>query len=365
MSDIRSNGPPRGIYSPLSARQTDGQRRTAGSGAPQGPAAAPGDIRAEDIKKEPADALQRALELQEEGRQLLQAIQTESAPAAPAPGQGAAQPPQGETLTLGQLLAQHTAALAAAAQAAAAQPADSLQTPAAGALPTRSLFAAEAAGEVKNALSEKEQELQSLLEMMQEAQKRAQEQREKFKIPKNGSRYGLTAVEAYARLFRARSHADVSAASGYAQRQISQLNAALRQDGDNAQQIRAAIRQLKSAVARAGRKKRELDKERWTEARRTRAQRNHQLAKARRIRRELAQSRVKRALRESGYLQAAHTDHLQQSQMAAAREEARLQAQQLPGASAPVDVAAMAAPAPAAAAPAVPLAAGAEAPMPE
>lgn len=193
-------------------------------------------------------------------------------------------------------------------------------------------------------LGKKQEETESLLDMMQEAQKKAKEMREKLKLPKNASRYGYAAIEAYARLSRARTQSQVSAASGYARRQLGQLQTALRQDKDNAGRIKAAIRQLQTAVARAGRKKRELEDERQTEARRARAERESRYGDEKRIRQELRRRQSLRAVRESGYVRGACVDHMQQEQMAHDREQQRQRAEELlgdltPGAAMPAGTA--------------------------
>lgn len=193
-------------------------------------------------------------------------------------------------------------------------------------------------------LGKKQEETESLLDMMQEAQKKAKEMREKLKLPQNASRYGYAAIEAYARLSRARTQSQVSAASGYARRQLGQLQTALRQDKDNAGRIKAAIRQLQTAVARAGRKKRELEDERQTEARRARAERESRYGDEKRIRQELRRRQSLRAVRESGYVRGACVDHMQQEQMAHDREQQRQRAEELlgdltPGAAMPAGTA--------------------------
>lgn len=170
-------------------------------------------------------------------------------------------------------------------------------------------------------LSEKDDEAKTLIEMMKEAKEQAEALRKKFTLPKNGSRYSLAAVEAYARLSRARSQADVSAAASYARRQLIQCKNALRQDTDNAQRIQAAVRQLQSAVARAGRKKRDLENERLDEVRRNNALRKKDRKKAARLKHELERKKISRALRERGYLNGAVMDGMQQAQLARMRAE--------------------------------------------
>lgn len=193
----------------------------------------------------------------------------------------------------------------------------------------------------------------TLMERMIEAQKKAKEQKDKFRIPKN-TRYGDRAIEAYARLSRARRQSDVSAAASYARRQIAQLRAAKRQDSENAPRIQAAINQLQKAVTRAGKKKRDLDREQLTEARRRRAAEKDQTAEAFRLRQELRRRQRLRVIREHGYIREAEIDNRLQSQLAETRMELRAQAQALSEAIGPsVDAAvqqyaAQTAPAPAA-----------------
>ena len=134
-----------------------------------------------------------------------------------------------------------------------------------------------------NPRTQRDEEAASLLERMMEAQKKAKEQREKFRFPKN-TNYGDRPMEAYARLSRARTRSQVGAAAGYARRQIAQLRAAKRQDSENAPRIQAAINQLEWAVVRAGRKKRELDQEQLTEARSRRLEEGKELKKAQTLR---------------------------------------------------------------------------------
>ena len=170
----------------------------------------------------------------------------------------------------------------------------------------------------------------TLMERMMEAQKKAKEQRDKFRIPKN-TRYGDRAIEAYARLSRARRQSDVSAAASYARRQIAQLKIAKRQDDENAPRIQAAINQLQKAVVRAGKKKRDLNREELTEARRRRAAEKDQTAEAYRLRQELRRRQKLRMIREHGYIREAEIDERHQQQMAATRAEFRSQLENLAG----------------------------------
>ena len=95
------------------------------------------------------------------------------------------------------------------------------------------------------AVSSVQQETKNLYEMMRDAREKADARREQYKLPKN-TRYGDAPMLAYARLARARTPGEVSAASGYARRKIVQLQSALRSDPDNKERIQAAIRSCKS-----------------------------------------------------------------------------------------------------------------------
>lgn len=178
-------------------------------------------------------------------------------------------------------------------------------------------------------MREEREKQPSLAEMMQEAREKAEEQAERFKLPKNSRRYGDAALTAYSKLARARTMGDVDAASGYARRQIAQFQSAKHSDSDNAQRIEAAIRQLRKAVNRAGRKKRELSREKLTAARQKRLMKEKRLREARRLRHQLKGQQAQRMIRESGYLREAEVDNRTQDQLAASRLELRQQMQQL------------------------------------
>lgn len=176
-------------------------------------------------------------------------------------------------------------------------------------------------------LSERDDEIKTLAEMMKEAKEQAEKIRKQFELPKNNSRYSLAAVEAYARLSRARSQTDVSAAASYARRQLAQCKTALRQGGGDTQRIQAAVRQLESAITRASRKKRELEDERLMEKRRAKAERQRDRQKAARLKYQLRRTKTLRALRESSYVSGAVMDGMQQAQMARQRAEQQLAAE--------------------------------------
>ena len=179
----------------------------------------------------------------------------------------------------------------------------------------------------------------SLTEMLQDARQKAEVNREKLEQAKPAPRYGDAPLEAYARLKRAQSEAQISSAAGYARRRIVQLEAARRSDPDHADQIKAAVTQLKKAVARAGRKKLELSREQLALARMKRKNRRleqqrtqeQQHAQQQRTRQELHRRRTARAIRESGYLRETEIANRQADQLTATRMELRRQAQQLDG----------------------------------
>lgn len=172
-------------------------------------------------------------------------------------------------------------------------------------------------------------EAESLVEMLRQAREKAEQQRDRFKIKVNPSQYGDAAMTAYARLASARTQAQVSAAAGYAQRQILRLQAAMRSDSENSERIKAAIRQLQKAVGRAGKKKRELQQEDLLRARQKRAVMEKRRRRAASLRRELNNRRTMRTLREAGYMREAEIDNRLQSQLAATRMELRAQAKEL------------------------------------
>ncbi len=171
-------------------------------------------------------------------------------------------------------------------------------------------------------------EHKSLHEMIQEAREKAEQRQDQLKLPKN-TRYGDGPMEAYARLARARNAAQVNSAAGFARRRIAQLRAALRQDADNAPQIKAAINQLQKAVGRASKKKRDLDQEKITETRRRKAQAQQREREAQRLKLENHRRQALRTIRESGYIREAEIDSRMQQHMAAVRMELQSQAQAL------------------------------------
>ena len=178
------------------------------------------------------------------------------------------------------------------------------------------------------AIPEEDDGQRTLIEMMREAKEKADQQRERLKLPKN-TRYGDAPLEAYARLNRARTQAQVSSAAGYARRRIVQLEAARRSDPDHADQIKAAVGQLRKAVSRAGRKKLELNREQLARARQKRMARENKRREEQRIKQELRRSQSMRAIRESGYIREADIANRQADQLTATKMELRHQAEQL------------------------------------
>lgn len=178
-------------------------------------------------------------------------------------------------------------------------------------------------------LKKQEESRATLTEMIQDAKEKADAQREKFKLAKVTPRYGDAPLEAYARLSRAKTQSQVSSAAGYARRRIAQLEAAQRSDPDHADQIRAAVGQLKKAVSRAGKKKMELSREQLARARQKRMARENRRREEQRIKQELRRSQSMRAVRESGYFRETEIANRQADQLTATKMELRAQAEQL------------------------------------
>ena len=181
----------------------------------------------------------------------------------------------------------------------------------------------------QNVLSAKDSESESLVEMLKQAREKAEQRRDSLKIKVNPSQYGDAAMTAYSRLSGARTQAQVSAAAGYAQRQIVRFQAALRSDSENSERIKAAIRQLQKAVGRAGKKKRELRQEEMLRARQRRANAENRKRRAASLRHELGRKRTMRTIREAGYMREAEIDNRLQNHLAETRMELRAQAQRL------------------------------------
>jgi len=172
----------------------------------------------------------------------------------------------------------------------------------------------------------------TLIEQMRQAREKAEERRERLQLPKSSRRYGDAPMEAYARLARARNAAQVSAAAGFARRQIAQLKAAKNQDPEHARQIQGAINQLQKAVNRAGKKRMDLAREELSEKRQKKLAEERQRQKARRLQRQLQSQRTMRVLRESGYLREAEADKRLHAQMDAEAAKLREQFQAVSGA---------------------------------
>ncbi len=174
-------------------------------------------------------------------------------------------------------------------------------------------------------------ETTTLMERMLEAQKQAKERKDRFKIPKK-TNYGEIPMEAYARLARARTQGQAGSAAGYARRQIAYLQAQKRQaDSVDGPRIQAAISQLQKAVTRAGKKKRDLQKEEFTEIRRKRLEAKRERGKALALRRELRKQQKLRMIREHGYIKEAEIDNHYQQEMAATRLEYQTQLENFAG----------------------------------
>ena len=184
-----------------------------------------------------------------------------------------------------------------------------------------------------------QRETKSVYEMMRDAKEQAEARRDQLKLPKN-TRYGDTPMMAYAKLARARTPGEITAASGYARRKIVQLQSALRSDPDNKERIQAAIRQLQKAVRRAGKKQRDIQGEKLAESRRKKALEEKNRRKAAQLRQELTRTRALRSIRESGYIREAEMDNRTQEHLSAARLELRTQLQELTAATAGVSAAA-------------------------
>ena len=180
-----------------------------------------------------------------------------------------------------------------------------------------------------SASQEKRDRSPDIYEMMRDAREKADATREKFKGLKGNPRYGDAPMEAYARLARAKRPSEATAAAGFARRQIARLTAAKRTDPDNAKRIQAAINQLQKAVTRAGKKSRELDRERLDKARQEKLAQEKKSREAQRQRLELRRKQAARIIRESGYIREAEIDNRMQAQLSATRMELQKQAQDL------------------------------------
>jgi len=169
-----------------------------------------------------------------------------------------------------------------------------------------------------------------LIQAMEEAREKIQAHRDKLKkLKKTNINYGNAPMEAYSRLARARTTAQAGAAAGYARRRLAQLQVAKGQDKDNARQIQSAINQLRKAVARAGKKKVELQKEQIDETRKKKLLKQQQIRKAKRLREQLIRRRTQRSIRESGYFQEVEVENCLQAMLSKTEMDLREQAQSL------------------------------------
>lgn len=190
--------------------------------------------------------------------------------------------------------------------------------------------AVQAPGEIGTMLEQGQEESRTLAEMIKDAQERADAHREALKqMPKGNTRYGDAPLEAYARLARAKTAAQVNAASGFARRRIAQLRTSLHVDSENAARIKSAIRQLEKAVSRGEKKKRELSREQLEKLRKARSKED-----ARRRELELRRRQTGRMIREKGYLREAEISDRLATQLTQTQMELRSQAQNLTAASA-------------------------------
>lgn len=176
---------------------------------------------------------------------------------------------------------------------------------------------------------------QTIQEMIKESREKMERHREQLERIKTKPRYGDAPLEAYARLARARNKSQVSMAAGYARGRIAQLRAALRTDSENAEEIKAALRQLEKAVNRAGKKKQDIQKEEIKETRQKRLAEEKERERAQRLKQELRREKLMRAIRERGYMHEAVIDNQQQKMLSATRNELREQAQSLQAALGP------------------------------
>ena len=178
-------------------------------------------------------------------------------------------------------------------------------------------------------MKKQETHTSSLTEMIRDAKEKADAQREKLNLAKAAPRYGDAPLEAYARISRARTPSQAGSAAGYARRRLVQLQAAQRSDPEHADQIKAAVSQLKKAVGRANKKKLELNKEQLARARQKRMIRENKRREEQRIRQELRKNAAMRAIRESGYFQETEIANRQADQLTATKMELKAQAERL------------------------------------
>ena len=185
------------------------------------------------------------------------------------------------------------------------------------------------AGLLAQPLKKQEEGAASITEMVKDAKQKADAQREKFKLAKVTPRYGDAPLEAYARLSRAKTVSQAGAAGSYARRRLVQLEAAQRSDPDHADQIKAAISQLKKAVSRANQKKQAITRDQLALARQKRAAKENRRREEQRIKQELRRAQAMRAIKESGYIQETVIANRQADALTATKMELKAQAEQL------------------------------------
>ena len=185
------------------------------------------------------------------------------------------------------------------------------------------------AGLFAQPMNKQEEGAASITEMVKDAKQKADAQREKFKLAKVTPRYGDAPLEAYARLSRAKTVSQAGAAGGYARRRLVQLEAAQRSDPDHADQIKAAISQLKKAVSRANQKKQAITRDQLALARQKRAAKENRRREEQRIKQELRRAQAMRAVKESGYIQETVIANRQADALTATKMELKAQAEQL------------------------------------
>ena len=169
-------------------------------------------------------------------------------------------------------------------------------------------------------------------EALKRAREAAEEQREALDV-EMPQRYGDAPLEAYARLAKARNVQEVSSAAGYVRRQIARLQAALGQDPDNADAIRSALAQLRKAVNRCSRKKKDLQREMLLEQQRRRAQERQCQREMLRLKAEVQRRKKTRFIREGAYLQEAAIENQMQAYIAQTKAEMDQQIRQVAPAS--------------------------------
>lgn len=140
----------------------------------------------------------------------------------------------------------------------------------------------------------------NLLKMMQEALKRAKENKSKIKM-KYDSSLLRSRGETMARLAKAATPSEARAAGAEAKRNICTLKLALSLGEEKDKpKIRAAIAGLEKVVSRSSRKVRELGEESRLRARQKKAEQAQRRKRAERLKQELKQRKTSRQTREYG-----------------------------------------------------------------